>query len=493
MKITEFYRPVVHSQESTSNANAVPTVPTDLPRSRSTVEEGNGKPSYNSILRKSVKFVGPNHNMDYIPVIRKLAMSNPDVGLALFDAVALTNTGFRLKFDPGVKADQVDKMRTHIEKKALTWGYGGTGLHELVNKFIRQAYISGAISHEWVVDGRRRGIKDLKIVNPETITFAWTKGEWVPYQRVKADGINEKERLVRLNKYTFKYLGLNNDSNIPYGVPPYLNAMDSLARQLSMNENVDYVLDQLGVLGFLETLVEKPQRKSGEDDVVYTKRLQSLLATTKENTLGGFKKGMVTGFKGDHEFNFHSTTKEVAGVEPIIKTNEVQVANGLKMSPVFLGVPISGSESGMSVTFTKMLAQLTNTQNAVAASLKYGLALELRLAGFNFKYLEVEFNPSTITDDLKMQQGTEIKIRNQRQLRMDGIIGQEQYAEALGYEKPYQAEPVVPFDQQVGGKGPSDEEADRKKKEADSDKSDRKSRDKGKTQPKRRDADTKER
>jgi hypothetical protein len=487
MNFTDYITPIEFEQ-AIELQNYVPVAPGDLPRRRSSTEGGSGSPSYQSLLKNNTKFIGPQYSREFIPVVRKLAMTNPDLGLALFDVVQLTNTGFRIHFDPSVSEDQVDKMRKHINTKAQTWGSHSTGLHELVNKCIRQAYIGGAVSHEWVINPDLKGIKDLVIVNPESIDFAWKGGRWVAYQRVRADGLNEREKLVRLNDFTFKYYGLNSDTNLPYGIPPYLNAIDSLARQLAMNNNIDYVVDQLGVLGFLNILLEKPDRKPMESETDYRNRLLELLKETRKNSQEGFKTGMVVGFKNDHEFDFHSTTKDINGLEPLVKNNEIQIANGLKFSPIFMGIPISGSESGMSVTFSKMLSQLTNIQKTVSLALEYGLALELRLAGFKFDYLSIKFNPSTITDDLKFQQAREIKLRNLMAEYDQGIISQDKFADQLGYEKPDQQKPRVVRDKNVMAPG--------SKKEGDASrdaKSERRSRDRSKPVPKRRDQDTKPR
>ena len=99
---------------------------------------------------------------------------------------------------------------------------------------------------------------------------------------------------------------------------------------------------------------------------------------------------------------------------------------------------------------------------------------------YKFDFVRVEFNRSTIQDDLKYQQAEEIKIRNLLALYQDGQISMEQYADAMGLEKPDQAKPRIdrnaPAPNDAGG-------AEKKaKREKDKDKSDRKVRDKNKPQ-----------
>ena len=243
-----------------------------------------------------------------------------------------------------------------------------------------------------------------------------------------------------------------------------------------MDNNIKFIMKQIGLLGFTQLLIQKPGQQVGEKDDAYQTRLISLLNTSKDNILDGIKDGVVVGYKDDHEFDFQSTTKNLNGVGGIYNQNEQQVANGLKMAGSFLGVGGSGSETGINIVFTKMLSQLQNVQKLVAANLKYGYTLELRLAGFKFKHLTVEFEPSTITDELKFQQSQEYRVRNTNNKYLMGIIGQQQAADELGYDKPDQKEPRGP----IGDPGKQDDD-----RQDQNNKSDKKTRDKAKSQPKK--------
>ena len=224
--------------------------------------------------------------------------------------------------------------------------------------------------------------------------------------------------------------------------------------------------------------MSKPGQATGESDDAYKTRLTTMLTEAKDNVLEGVKEGIVVGYEEDHEFDFNSTTKNLNGVGDLYDQNERQVANGLKMAAQFLGVGGSGAETGINIIFTKMLSQLQNVQKLIAANLQYGYSLELRLAGFRFQSLHVEFNPSTITDELKFQQGMEYKVRNVFNKYMAGVIGMQQMADELGYDKPDAKEPRGPLDESGKQKGERQDQ---------NDKSDKKIRDKKKTQPKKGD------
>lgn len=444
---------------------------------------GNGYEFTN--LKGQLDIIKPDFFIESIPYIRKLYKVNEDVGLALFDSIQLTNTGHEIKFDPSVPAEQQDKMRAHLKDVTTNWHPGSAGIDGLINKWIAQIYVSGALSEEWVVNKDMTGIDYNTLVDPETIRFYRdNRGRYRPLQ--KPNKLVGKD-YIKLNENTYSYRGLFSDSDTPYGVPPFLSALKAIDTQKDMKDNINHILTQLGLLGYLEVKVDKPLQQANEPETKYISRLNQLLRDTKRNVIQGFKEGVVVGFEEDHEFEFHSTTKNLNGVTDLFNMNENQVANGLKTSPSFLGVSQGSTESFLSIVFTKTLSQLKNVQKLLAMSLEKGYKLELMLAGFNPKGLKVQFKPSTVTDDLKVQQGKEIKQRVLRNLWIDGIISQDDYAEEMGYVKPHR---IVKAPKPMA-ENPKDNQVKKEEREKDKDKSDRKVRDKNKPQPKQKPNNTK--
>lgn len=422
-----------------------------------------------------------------IPLIRKLSKVNPDLGQAFNDIVQLANTGFKINFDPSVTPEVMDAMRLEVEEASKNWSTGVAGCHGLANKMFSQAMIGGAISNEWVPNKTLTGIRKVFFVNPENIRFIYDEflEDYLPHQHVANTlfgGYDVKQgSLVKLNPRKYRYYALNGDEDIPYGSPPYWASLDPINTQEGMMENIKFVSKMLGLLGYMDVKIEKPFQEPDESVATYTKRLEGMLDTLKARVKEGFKDGINVGFKDDHEFDFHSATKDVSGAEKIFSMNEQLVSSGLKYDSAFLGRAYGGSSDGfITILFTKMISQLTNMQMVVAENLSYGISLHLRLKGFKFKYLNIEFNKSTITDELKYQQAQEYKIKNNQNLYKDGIIGQDKYADNMGYKKPDQPEPRLPLEQRSGASAP---ESDAKKKRNDQkDASDRKQRDKAKPQ-----------
>ena len=428
----------------------------------------------------------PDFNFQVIPLIRKLSIINEDVGQVVFDLMQLCNTGYEISFDKKVKPNDVDKMRRHLYNRSKVWTDGVAGTHGLINKMIHQILIGGALSNEWVINKDLTGIDNIFLIKPETIRWVYNKrkNRYEPYQYVET-ATKPEESMIKLNQFTYRYYGLMGDTELPYGIPLYIPALKRVTQQMKMDKNIDFVMEQLGLLGFFEAKLEKPSQNLNENDKVYEKRLNRLLLETKRNLQAGMSDGVTVGFQDEHEFQFHSTTKNLSGVSDIYNQVLSQVAKGLKHPQSFLGISSGSTETHINIIFTKMLAQLWNIQNLVKQNLEFGYALELRLAGFNFDFLEINFKESTITDELKSQQAREILIRNLLAEYNQGIISQETMADLLGREEPDQKEPRQTIEP---GEDPAKKKQDREKQKDDSD---RRVREKNKPQPKRKDQDTK--
>lgn len=465
--------------------------PVPLPSSRSSIPH-QPLPVANVVAGLGNQYRLVNHGfiVQVIPIIRQLMKINPDIGQAIYNIVSLGNTGHKVLFDRGIDPDQVELMRDHLDNKKLIWSAGCAGMDGLINKFFAQILVGGALSNEWVPNKKLNGIETVILVNPEDIVFSLEPGDikYTPYQRIIGSSAGFVDPLVKmnpsglipLNPYTFRYYGLNGDTEIPYGFPPYMAALERVRTQGKMHANIDFVVDQMGLLGFLECLIQEPDKIDGETDQTYSARLDNLLAQAKDRVEQGMKDGVVVGFKDSHEFKFNSFSRGVERAIELFKNNELMIGSGIKQDMTLLGRDYNTSETQITVVFMKILSELKNIQNIVRANLQFGYALELTLAGFNFKYLKVQFNRSTLQDDLKYQQAEEIKVRNVTQKMILGIIDQWQAADELGYEEPAYEEPMVPWEILAGGTMPLDKSADDTKREKGKDASDKKVRKKNK-------------
>lgn len=450
------------------------------------------KDDYNTVvaLRQDITLITPSFRSDIIPLIRDLYKVNPDMSIAVQDMFKLANTGHTISF-PNNTPEEAKAMKDHLAEASKTWSNYTAGINGLVNKFIVQCLTSGAISVEAVPKNDLSGVSTIVFVNPEEILFRRLKdGVYQPYQKNPYAPINKKADFIKLNPETYIYVGMYNDTDEPYGVPPFMAALDSIKGQHDMRVNFKHIMELMGMVGFLEVKMEKPPREPSESIVSYRRRLEHNLQILKKNMLHGIRDGIVTGYKDDHEFKLNSTSSSLQNIQEPWIMNQQSVANGLGINSNIIGIQNSNTEGGAGILLSKMISQLKNIQMLAAYVLEFIYSLDLRLAGFNNKGIQVEFKTSTISDEMKVQQGLEYKIRNLIALYNQGIINQQQLAWAMGYEKPDQKEPRAPIEDE-SEVGSINDSAKKQKREADKDTSDRRTRDKNNPVPKRKDQNSK--
>lgn len=445
------------------------------------INSGSNSLIYSS-ASKDFKILTPDYDTGAVKTLRKLYKVNGDMGLVLFDLMTLTNTGFHIKFDESVDQKIQDKMRRHIKEVSKSWGDGVNGINGLVNKMIYQIWISGALSYEAEVNRKIDGLSNVCLINPEDIVWRIKGSRYYPMQKVGGYIKSKTQDYIKLNPNTYKYFALIGDEEVPYGIPPFLTALQAIKVKGEAVKSVNDVIKLMGLLGFLQVNVEKPEQKGDESDDQYVLRLSAFLDETLKNLSGSLSRGISVGYKDDHEYEFHSTSQNISGLDTLLTGVKVDTANGLKTHPSFMGIDAGKSETHLSIVFTKMLSQLSSVQALISSALEHIFILELALAGFKIDTLTVQFKPSTIQDDLKMQQANEIKIRNLNALYDQGIISQEQYADEMGYQAANEKEPRVSRDKPVMGDAEKKQTKEKKK-----DANDRKNRDKNKPQPKRKD------
>lgn len=439
-----------------------------------------------SVLRGTTALVTPSFRTELIPLIRDLYKINPDMSIAVQDMFKLANTEHTISF-PNNTDKEAEAMRKHLNEASKRWSRYTAGIDGLVNKMICQTLIGGAISVESVPNQDLSGLSTILFLNPEDIRFKREEnGVYQPYQVNRSMG-NDKPHWIKLNTETYQYIGMYNDTDEPYGIPPFLGALDSIRTQHDMRINFKQIMELMGMVGFLEAKMQKPSRRGSESEEAYARRLSKMLRDLKKNLKDGMKDGIVTGFIDDHEFEMNSTSASLQNLDIPWKMNEQSVANGLGVTSTLIGVQSNNTEGGAGIMLSKMISQLKNIQKMVTHSLEFIYNLELRLAGMPNKGLTVTFGTSTVSDEIKIQQAQEYKIKNVISKYNQGIISQDQAAWELGYAKADQKEPRIPLEDAEGVSTPD------RKREADKDTSDRKTRDKNNPTPKRKDQDSRPR
>lgn len=455
--------------------NQNPAISAPVPRTRQSIPSHRNKEGLLS-QNGGEDIILPDFIFEVIPVMRKLTMMNPDVSQAFKNMVYLVNTGHRIHFNSEIPIEKREKMKKHIDDISENWGSGVAGVDGISAKMIAQVAISGALSVETIPNRKLTGLDNVVMVPPEYIRFEYRSGRYWPMQKVPETNFFDKKRRdpstthVKLNPNTFIYYGILSDQDMPYGVPPYLSAMNSLETQNFMMDNIKFVVEQVGLMGFLEVLVEKPEQDvaNGEDDTKYKARLEAYLEEAVTRMKESMRNGISVGYKDSTEFEFHSPSKNANGIADIFDLNELQILSALNMDGALMGRDYTSGFEAIGVIFMKMLSEFVTIQNMVSKAWERIYTQELILAGYtDFGKIRVESKRSTLMDELKMQQGKQLTIANANALYNMGIINQNQVAEMTGYDKPDQPEPRIPIDLSGAMQKKQDEqkkEGERKKK-----------------------------
>ena len=389
--------------------------------------------------------VDPSFQFELLKALENLAMYNADVSYAIENIVTLGNTDFEIEFDDFVSDEDKKKMLMSIKHYRDKWYGYSDGLNSLVNDLLSQCAINGCISSEIIPSDDLRSVKKAVLVNPYNIRFIYDEklDEYLPYQQSKKVG--GTANLIKLNTATYKYISLRRYSEKPYGIPPFLSALENIVIEKTLVENLKYVTKKLGVLGFLKVLVSAPSKKVGEKDEEWYNRCQTYLNGVVPEIEKSMNKGYVVGFKDTHEFSMENVSTNVQGAKDLFQLNSEFKMSGLKQDPMMLGRNWSTTETLGRVILIKLSSQVENYQRSVASYLTQLFKLHLLLQGFRFEYLNVKFEQPTLIDKSKEEDAYSKKITNANLLYENGIISQQQRAEMLGFEKPDQEKPRNPM------------------------------------------------
>lgn len=66
----------------------------------------------------------------------------------------------------------------------------------------------------------------------------------------------KQQDYIKLNPETYFYVGMFNDTDEPYGVPPFMPALDSLKGQNDMKINFKHIMELCGMVGFVEAKMQ---------------------------------------------------------------------------------------------------------------------------------------------------------------------------------------------------------------------------------------------
>jgi len=390
--------------------------------------------------------IEPDFNAQLLSALEQLAIVNGEIGYAVDNIVQLGNTigtfPETIHFDDAVGDEMAKEMIARLKDRSRKWYAYSGGMNSLANDLFAQIAINGALSAEKVPNLALDGLEKIVTVAPKTIRFKYDDllGHYVPFQIIGGKATLDLSG-VRLNPITYTYMAYRRVTEKPYGVPPFITALENIGISQMINSNLKYIVKKLGVLGFLEVLVNGPKPNQGESDDAYYTRTEKYLASVIPEVEKGVSKGYVVGFKGMHEFKMQPTTAGSTGAKEITDMNDAKLFAGLKQDPMMFGRNFSTTETLARVILAKTTTQIVNYQKLVATFFEEAFLLDLQLAGYPVKTVSIEVAAPMIGDKDKDEATFTKKIDNQDKLYKQGVISQQQRAQALGYDKADQEEP----------------------------------------------------
>lgn len=412
----------------------------ELPTKGERQTEPTGVNLFSSLVAE-FQAISPDFPVQLLPILENLAMYNSDVSYAVTNIIELGNTPYTVYFDDKIPEAQSKEMSLFLSTKNDKIYRGG--LNSLINDLLSQIAITGVASVELVPNERLDDIKEVVLVAVPSIKFVYnsTEKSYQEHQQGNLLGGGRVDSLKKLNPLTYKYYPLQRFSDKPYGIPPFLAALEAIQIERPMINNMKNIVQKVGAFGFLSILVNAPSQHQGELTPAYTTRMENYLGNVYRQAEKGFNKGIVAGFKGTHEFKIEGSSNTVQGASDLFKLVSEMKFSGLKQDPLMFGRNFNVAETLARVIMAKLTTKIANYQKIVASVLQDLLKLRLLLAGYNVDKVEVEFSPSMIGDKLKEEDAYSKQIDNNVKLYDRGIIGQVQVANNLGYDQPDQEEP----------------------------------------------------
>lgn len=403
-------------------------------------------PDYTNLyaLMEGEKFLIKNEiPIEILKILAHLSKYNGDVSNAVENVVSLGNTKDTITLDAGLSPKQSQKIIKDLRKKAKLW-YSG-GLPALKGDLLKQVAVFGCISAEIVPMANLKGVYKVVLVSPINIEFIYDAAtqDYIPCQRVSnftptlnTQATIQNGGLIRLNPVTYKYFAVRRDDELPYAMPPFLSALESIKIEKDMLDNFKHVIHKLGVLGFLHAVVTAPKPEPNETPAAYQNRCKAYLKDYIVPELEkGLAKGVIAGFKDSHEFKVEGTNSNVAGARELFNLITEMKMSGLKQDPRLLGRQFSTTETYGKVILTKFTSQINSYQLAVDEFLSAMYKMELLLSGQGGIEVEVTSELPTVNDEKVDAEAYGMKVDNLIKLYDKGIITLDQFAQEAGYEK----------------------------------------------------------
>lgn len=371
--------------------------------------------------------ISPVIPTDYLEFLIKVAIINPDISHAVKNWVNMANNGHNLVINAG--SDRVvDMAQERLNYQAAEIYKRSGGVDGLINHYLYQIAVTGAISSEDQIQEDRKGVKRVVIVPVRKIRFKLEDDEYLPYQRT-IEG-----KMLPLNQATYNYFAYQVIENSPYAKPPMVASIDPILTQRDMHENIKFVVRKFGVLGLTALSLTKPNRGPNESDEEYNKRVVSYAANVMDALKKNYFKGLMVKYE-DQKLDHHNVTGEARGAKDLIVLNEEQVASGIGVDSSILGRSYHSTETFANVMYMFMVRDANNFRRLVKRRIERTYSLDLLLAGIPVDGLALAFNDNPARDPQSEAQAQQINTTNIIKKVQTGMIDPDTGAQEAGYDE----------------------------------------------------------
>jgi hypothetical protein len=361
---------------------------------------------------------------EFLETIEKLVLTTPDLSQALKRSIQLGNTG-HITLAENAKGDDT-AASSAVSELAESMYQDGPGADGLVNALWRQIMIKGALSLEIVPRLDLSGVEKVVLVSVETVRFRYIDGERVMVQ-------NKGGAEYVLNPAQYIYYPLFTDEKSPYGIPPFISALEAVETQKDSVGSIKRIIRKYGLLGFIFAKLKIPYR-GNESENEYQDRLKRKLTDFAKSFRANFESGAAVAYD-DTEVAHHSVTNDARGAIELFREIEQQVASGIDIDPALLGRSYSTTETYAGVVYSAFLAQNRNVRRLIKRALEKIYKTHLAMSGYNVRSLKVRFHPDPSLNPKLEAESEGIKIDNVIKKINAGLIDRDTGARELGYEK----------------------------------------------------------
>jgi hypothetical protein len=394
---------------------------------RSSVEE------QGNVFGRMGEFMQDFHGLDpvvpfeLVEFLSRIAAVNPDLNHATTNLINLSNNGHTVNIEARTDAI-MEKAHGRLNDRAQNIYPRSAGVDGLINHYIEQIAVTGAISSEDVLTPKLDGVQKVVIVPTPRIRFKLVDGEYKPFQLLRSSG-----EMVELNELTYHYYAYRTMENSPYAVPLYLAAVDAILTQRDMVKNIKFIVRKLGLLGIVSLSLMAPPRKAGETDKEFNDRKQRYLSAVLNDVNRNFFQGLMVKY-ADQTLEHHNITGDANGTSEVWNMNEEQVASGAGIDPMMIGRSYRSTESFANVVYMFMIREGNNIRRLAKRRMEETYRLDLRLQNIAIDGLAFQFNENPARDPLAEAQAQETRERAVIKKAEVGMISPDEAAQELGYE-----------------------------------------------------------